>query len=769
MEIEIVRGYEVLPDNNVRFGIRITNSTDTVITDVQVLLDYNESLFQLQEEKVQKLDSIPPTVPRTAKFLLKPLGCVHKEFVEATITYRDYMWKKHIITMRPKEIHCVCPFLYAKPMNITDFMTISFSGHSIEAGLNFEGMVANQILLFLMQTCRNRLYKVEEHFVDDGKILYFSSEAVGEKTHYLLTVFIKPYGDLTQIMLRAASDKPHGLQGFLNEIVSELRHFAKTVDSAREIGIIKNEQVINIIDSVVQRSNIHTGNSAHSVNIRDSVVQRSELDLAQTTRTDDSSNNLGEVQKDTYAANNSEQYHKSLVEQDIARMYDAYLKETKSKQHGIKRDAPANATSYPQRMAPSRRETRTFRGITPPPRKEERIITERRSSKKRLLIPMLFIAILAVTAGYLSDNTIVGGEIVDMHINPGTNSNAAELVVTNFLNAVNEGEVGIAFNMYRGKDFLAPASISMIFSKKGIDPGSITQIDVVSKEFAGDYGFMEVACTVSSLDVIGKEKSSSVIPIYFRLQNSELGWLITGVSFVDQFKIESETVYTEDTYAQSTGKQATQEVSSNLMVKNIEGVRAKNSATSMSNTIDLLKLKVGLNVGSAPVDIGHVVISITDGKTANTLVYAGNQRSYASAGNSDGEMDSFSSSASNNLRTLMTGSTMIGGTTFSNSDHYYTVEKIRDEDASFTQDNPAMNTGDLIIVYIATTSDAAASAGYSYVGTTGTSAGLRSSSLNLVPRTVVNIVLTPESGAATTADFVTPSSYGVKETVQLYP
>ncbi|SDG00524.1 flagellin FlaB [Methanolobus vulcani] len=220
--------------------------------------------------------------------------------------------------------------------------------------------------------------------------------------------------------------------------------------------------------------------------------------------------------------------------------------------------------------------------------------------------------------------------------------------------------------------------------------------------------------------------------------------------------------------AQSTGKQATQEVSSNLMVKTIEGVRAKTSATTMSETIDLLKLKVGLNVGSSPVDVNQVVISITDGTTANNLVYAGNQKSYASTGNDDGNMTPFSSSsASTNLGTLLTGTTTIG-TAFNNSDHYYTVEKIRDEDASFSQSNPVMNTGDLITVYIATTSYTSAGAGYSYVGSTSVS-GLKSSGMNLVPRTTVNIVLTPESGAATTADFVAPSSYGVKETVQLYP
>ncbi len=219
--------------------------------------------------------------------------------------------------------------------------------------------------------------------------------------------------------------------------------------------------------------------------------------------------------------------------------------------------------------------------------------------------------------------------------------------------------------------------------------------------------------------------------------------------------------------AQSTGKQATQEVSSNLIVKNIEGVRAKNSATSMSSTIDLLKLKVGLNVGSASVDVNQVVVSITDGTTANNLVYAGNQKSYANIGASDGAMDDFDpSSAAINLQNLLTNQTA-AITTFDNSDHYFTVERIRDEDASFSQSNPVMNTGDLINVYIATTSSTAT--GYNFVSTVDTSAGLTDSGLFLVPRSVVNIILTPESGVVTNADFVTPSSYGVKEAVQLYP
>ncbi|WP_406657710.1 hypothetical protein V7O62_03895 [Methanolobus sp. ZRKC2] len=115
---------------------------------------------------------------------------------------------------------------------------------------------------------------------------------------------------------------------------------------------------------------------------------------------------------------------------------------------------------------------------------------------------------------------------------------AVEYKVNEFLDAVNKDEVGIAYDMYRGKDFLAPASIGMIFSNKGIDPGSINEINIVSKEIVGNLAILKVDCGVSSLDLMGKEKDSSVIPIYFRLQDTEIGWIITRVSFHHPLEFE---------------------------------------------------------------------------------------------------------------------------------------------------------------------------------------------------------------------------------------
>ncbi len=43
------------------------------------------------------------------------------------------------------------------------------------------------------------------------------------------------------------------------------------------------------------------------------------------------------------------------------------------------------------------------------------------------------------------------------------------------------------------------------------------------------------------------------------------------------------------------------------------------------------------------------------------------------------------------------------------------------------------------------------------------------SNFNIVARMNINIALIPEAGASTVIDFITPPSYGMKETVQLYP
>ncbi len=271
-DIEIKRGYEVLPDNNVRFGIRVINSSDFAISDVEVILDYNESRFEIEGEKIQKLGTIPPTISRTAKFILKPLECIPKENIGATVLYKDHQWKKHVEQMRPKEVRCAFPFMKEKSITRANFLNLSNTGYLEERGVNFEGITVDKLVDFIGHTCKNRLYKVDEFPIESGRILYLAGDAVGEKAYYLLTAVVKEYEGLTQVLLRANSDKSHGLNSFLNEILENLHRLVQSA-SAREIGIIKKEQVIKFFNSVWIRPTIEVEGTT-SVEFKESVVTR---------------------------------------------------------------------------------------------------------------------------------------------------------------------------------------------------------------------------------------------------------------------------------------------------------------------------------------------------------------------------------------------------------------------------------------------------------------------------------------------------------------
>ena len=277
-EIEIKRGYEILQNNDLRFGIRIINNTGYAVMDAETILDYPRTLFALKDNVVQTLANIHPNGERTAKYILTPLGCIHNEKIDATIIYKDHTGEKQAVQMRPKKVHCVCPFLKEKAMREGEFAELANTHEHIQEGLSFSGISVNEIADFIKEACTHRLYVISEHEIDTAKIVYLAGESIGDKAYYLLTAVIQPYKDLIQVALRAYSDKSYGLHGFLNEIANSIRHLVGSVQSAKEIGIIESKQVINIIDSVVQRTSFGgTEAGATSVNIGGIVVQRTEI------------------------------------------------------------------------------------------------------------------------------------------------------------------------------------------------------------------------------------------------------------------------------------------------------------------------------------------------------------------------------------------------------------------------------------------------------------------------------------------------------------
>ena len=117
---------------------------------------------------------------------------------------------------------------------------------------------------------------------------------------------------------------------------------------------------------------------------------------------------------------------------------------------------------------------------------------------------------------------------------------AANTTVTDFINAVNEGDYGIAYAMYEGKDFLVPASVEMAFANKGLAKNSIADIQITDQTLTENLATITAECMILEFDLAGRETNQIRVPVYFRLQNTDVGWIVTKVAFNEPIVISED-------------------------------------------------------------------------------------------------------------------------------------------------------------------------------------------------------------------------------------
>lgn len=110
-------------------------------------------------------------------------------------------------------------------------------------------------------------------------------------------------------------------------------------------------------------------------------------------------------------------------------------------------------------------------------------------------------------------------------------SDAVNTTVADFIYAVNDGDYGAAYIVYMGKDYLAPASIEMAFKNKGISKGSVSDVQFKDLTLTENLATVTATCIILEFDLAGRETNQIQVPVYFRLQNSDVGWIVTKVAF----------------------------------------------------------------------------------------------------------------------------------------------------------------------------------------------------------------------------------------------
>ncbi len=147
-----------------------------------------------------------------------------------------------------------------------------------QRGYTFRGIKGGIVLKHVMENCKD-MELVAEHRFENEVMLLFSFRLEGK--HHLLTVVIKKDDEFLHLVLKLYSESGDGLDRNLEKIADIIRHTIVTETDVHEVEKVEIKKVINIIDSVVQRSRIGTGEEGETVKkdvkVRDSVVQRTDV------------------------------------------------------------------------------------------------------------------------------------------------------------------------------------------------------------------------------------------------------------------------------------------------------------------------------------------------------------------------------------------------------------------------------------------------------------------------------------------------------------
>jgi flagellin FlaB len=161
--------------------------------------------------------------------------------------------------------------------------------------------------------------------------------------------------------------------------------------------------------------------------------------------------------------------------------------------------------------------------------------------------------------------------------------------------------------------------------------------------------------------------------------------------------------------ATKTSKEATQQISSNIIVDKVIGNRTEEGTGLINDSVQSLLIRMRTDVGTTSIDLRQVIVSIMDKDNRYDLKY----------------------------ETVGNGSVNV-----------YSATAVRDEDGSFTANAPVLNSGDLVELTVNTTAIAP---------------------ITLPTRKTFWLALNQELGQAVNLEITTPNSFGVYRYVMLYP
>ena len=104
-EIDIITGFEMCPEFNVKFTISIKNISGFTISNVEIILKCTNSSFDVIGSDRQVVDTIPDGKSCTTEFIFKVPEDFNNERIGAYIIYYNQKGKKCFASILPQKIN----------------------------------------------------------------------------------------------------------------------------------------------------------------------------------------------------------------------------------------------------------------------------------------------------------------------------------------------------------------------------------------------------------------------------------------------------------------------------------------------------------------------------------------------------------------------------------------------------------------------------------------------------------------------------------------
>ncbi len=314
-EVRIVPNVEVITSINPEarlnktsdFIILIKNKSSSKIKNVEISASFPDSLKVSQLTKT-KFEAINPGEEKGAVFAVSPLLVGETKITNIVVKYRDEFGVLYEDKIEPflveeivkepeikktyKEIASELgktgiEYLKAienrrreidinpHPISQEEFVRLTKAYTSVQKGYTLDHAELDHVATHIIDACQ-AMTLISSHKFEKEHLFLFSG--INMDKIYLLTVAAKEEDGLINILFKAYSNKKEVLDKFITACADLVEYTIMVMSSAKEVQKIEVNQVVKIIDSIVQRSNIGADIAKNKETVvKDSVVQRTQI------------------------------------------------------------------------------------------------------------------------------------------------------------------------------------------------------------------------------------------------------------------------------------------------------------------------------------------------------------------------------------------------------------------------------------------------------------------------------------------------------------